>query len=478
MLRPPLTLLVAATALLIHLSPAVAETAADATGKGESPATGPLLQAALDGPLAKVEHVVFAVRNPVQRHYYENFGYYLLPPGGYPYPPAGESRPGPAQYSGNGRLCLLNLRSGEVTTLLDDPEGAVRDPQVHYDGRKMVFSYRRGGESFFHLYEMDIDGTNLTQLTDGLFDDVEPAYAPDGGILFCSTRCRRMVGCNPSPVATLYRCEADGSGIRELSPGAFTENTPWMLPDGRVLFTRWEYVDRNQLSYHHLWACNPDGTRQMVYFGNQYQGAGAPVPRFSDVAMLGAKPIPGTNTIVASFSPGHGRAEHQGFITVVTPALGPDSLGSARKLNSQRQFRDPYPVSADCFFVADKEGLWLMDDQGHTERIFALTEEERKAGAECHEPRPLRSRPREFAMPPVVDMASPTGVVTLSDIYRGRNMEGVQRGEIKRLLILEQLPKPVQFSGGQEPLSIGGTFALERVLGTVPVEPDGSAHME
>ena len=474
MLRSPLPFFVAAIALLLAVLPAAA---AEPPAAATQPA-GEMLQAALAGPLVDVEHVVFALRKPVQRHYYENFGYYLLPPGGYPYPPAGESRPGPAQYSGNGRLCLLNLRSGDAAILLDDPAGAVRDPQVHYEGRKILFSYRRGGESFFHLYEMDTDGANLTQLTDGPFDDVEPAYSPDGGILFCSTRCRRMVGCNPSPVATLYRCEGDGSGIRELSPGAFTENTPWMLPDGRVVFTRWEYVDRNQLSYHHLWTCNPDGTRQMVYFGNQYQGEGAPVPRFSDVAMLGAKPIPGTNEIVASFSPGHGRAEHQGFITVVNPALGPDSLASARKLNAQRQFRDPYPVSPDCFLVADKEGLWLMDGEGRTERIFALSEEERKADMECHEPRPLRARPREFAMPTAVDMSQSTGVLALSDIYRGRNMEGVRRGEIKRLLVLEQLPKPVQFSGGQEPLTIGGTFALERVLGTVPVEPDGSAYME
>ncbi len=443
---------------------------------GDGPA-GEMFRAALDGPLAEVEHLVFAVRKPVRRHYYENFGYYLLPPGAYPYPSPGESAPGPAQYSGGGRLCLLNLRAGEVTVLLDDPPGAVRDPQVHYGGRKILFSYRRGGQPYYHLYEVGMDGTGLVQLTDGPFDDIEPVYAPDGGILFCSTRCRRFVGCNPSPVATLYRCEGDGSDIRELSASPFTDNTPSMLPDGRVLFTRWEYVDRNQLSFHHLWVGNPDGTRQAAYFGNQYQGSRPPVPRFSDVAMLGAKPIPGTNRVVASFSPGHGRAEHQGFITVVDPSLGPDVPAAARRL-SPRPFRDPYPVSADCFLVADREGIWLMDGRGRTERIFALSAADTEADLECHEPRPLRARPREFASPPAVDLSKSTGLVALSDIYRGRNMEGVERGDIKRLLVLEQLPKPVQFSGGQEPLSIGGTFALERVLGTVPVEPDGSAFME
>jgi hypothetical protein len=363
-----------------------------------------------------------------------------------------------------------------VTVLLDDPAGGVRDPQVHYSGEKILFSYRRGGQPYYHLYEIDVDGSGLVQLTDGPFDDVEPTYVPDGGIVFCSSRCRRFVGCNPSPVATLFRCEADGSGIRELSPSPFTDNTPWMLPDGRILYTRWEYVDRNQMSFHHLWTTHPDGTRQMVYYGNQYQGRDVPPPRFFDLAMLGAKPIPGTGKIVASFSPSHGRAEHLGFVTVVDPRLGPDVLDSAQTVNGQRLFRDPYPLAEDCFLVADAEGLWIMDGTGQTERLYALPAADR--GLECFEPRPLAPRPREFVVPTQVDTASPTGVLALGDVYLGRNMEGVRRGEITQLLVLEQLPKPVQFSGGQEPLTIGGTFTLHRVLGTVPVEPDGSALME
>ena len=80
------------------------------------------------------------------------------------------------------------------------------------------------------------------------------------------------------------------------------DNTPWVLPDGRVLYMRWEYVDRSQVHYHHLWTMNPDGTGQMVYFGNELGG----------IAMLDAKPIPGTDKVVASFSPGHGMPEHVG----------------------------------------------------------------------------------------------------------------------------------------------------------------------
>jgi len=233
------------------------------------PKPGGLLAAMLDGPMAGVEEIVFAVRTSARRHYYENFGFGIVPRDQYPLPGPGPAAPGVPLFGKGGRLCRLNLRSGRVTVLLDDPEGAVRDPQVHYGGTKILFSYRRGGESHYHLWEIRVDGSDLRQLTDGPFDDIEPTYLPDGGIMFCSSRCRRVVGCFPAPVAVLYRCDASGTGVRPLSANPFTDNTPWMLPDGRVIYTRWEYVDRNQMTFHHLWTANPDGTGQMAYFGNQ-----------------------------------------------------------------------------------------------------------------------------------------------------------------------------------------------------------------
>ncbi len=271
--------------------------------------------------------------------------------------------------------------------------------------------------------------------------------------------------CWRTQVATLYRCDADGSNVRMLSNNAEQENTPWMLPDGRILYMRWEYVDRNQLLYHHLWTINPDGTGVMVYFGNQHQG----------LAMLDAKPVPGTGKVVACFSPGHGLPEHMGPITIVDPSRGPDDMGMAHQLG-KRAFRDPYPLALDLFLVADDEGIHLLDAQGQTRKIYAASRSHARWA--CHEPRPLRRRARERMMPSLDQPSQTTGRLVLSDVYEGRNMAGVKRGEIKKLLVLEQLPKPANFSGGQEPLTIGGTFTLQRVLGTVPVEPDGSAYME
>ncbi len=386
-------------------------------------------------------------------HYYVNFGYYVKSP----------SRLG---YGEGGRLCRLNLRTGEVRALLDDPRGGVRDPQVHYDGQKILFSYRRGGDPYYHLHEIHADGTGLRQLTDGPYDDIEPAYLPDGGIVFGSSRCNRIVACWYTPVAILYRCEADGSNIRPLSSSIVHDNTPRVLPDGRVLYTRWEYVDRAQVAFHHLWTINPDGTGQMAYYGNQLPGT----------VMIDATPIPGTQQVVASFSPGHGVTEHQGHVTVVDPSAGPDARLFARRISASDKFRDPYPLSEDTFLVASGKQILLMDARGRTSVLYELSEGERRL--EVHEPVPLRPRPRERVIPPRVDPGKETGRLVLVDVTYGRNMAGVARGEVKKLLVLEQLPKPANFSGGQEPLTLGGSFTLKRILGTVPVEPDGSAHFE
>jgi len=404
-----------------------------------------------------VTEIVFTVRKAdLDGHWYANFSYW-------------SNNPDRKLYHPGGKLCRMNVATGKVELLIDDPKGGVRDPQVHYGGTKMIVSYRPGDSPFYHLYEINVDGTGLRQLTDGPYDDMEPAYLPDGGIVFTSSRCNRMVNCYFVRVATIHRCDGDGSNIRELSSNIEQDNTPWVMPDGRILHQRWEYIDRSQVWYHHLWTMNPDGTNQMVYYGNQKRST----------VMLDAKPIPGTRQVVASFSPGHGQNEHAGQVTIVDPALGPDHGPSARRL-SPTLYRDPYPLSRDLFLVSYNQQIGTLDSGGLYTPLFAMPESWRAADGtmRVQEPRPIRPRPREHVIPQRVNLSHSTGTLALEDVHMGRNMQGVERGEITELLVLEALPKPVNFSGGWEPISFGGTFTLERVLGTVPVEPDGSAHFE
>jgi hypothetical protein len=201
----------------------------------------------------------------------------------------------------------------------------------------------------------------------------------------------------------------------------------------------------------------------MTYYGNMHPG----------IVMIDTKPIPGTRQVLASFSPGHGVTDHKGIATIVTPAQGPDQLASARQLHRRPLIKDPFPLSADCLLVAQDKRILVMDGTGRTELVYQWAGE-----GEIHEPRPVLGRLREPVIPRRIDPRQPTGQLVLTDAYLGRNLPGVERGEIQKLLVLELLPKPVNFSGGPDLVSWLGTFSRERVLGTVPVEQDGSAYFE
>ena len=425
---------------------------------------------AADGSQQSADEIVFAVRRPTwDGHYYTTVGYWWSPETN---PTQNSYRHFP--YKGLGQLCKLSLRSGKMTVLLDDSDGSVRDPCVHYGGEKIIFSYRKGGEPNFHIWEINADGTGLKQITSGPWDDIEPIYTPDEDIIFVSTRARHWVPCFRTQVGILFRCEADGSHIRKVSANVEWDNAPWMLENGRVIYTRWEYVDRHESVWHHLWYMNPDGTEQMAYYGNMlHKGA-----LFSD-----AKPIPGSRKIVMIHA-GHGSRERAGSVSIVDPGLGPDALEAETIIASgndkEGYYRDPYPLSSNEFMVVDATGLLKMDLSGKTQEIYRLPGALKDAGAWIHEPRLLEPRNREPVVARKVDYSQPSGELVLQNVYVGRNMEGVSKGDIKKLLVLEILPKPGSGYGGVEatwPVSWDGSYFIKRIIGTVPVEADGSANM-
>ena len=410
-----------------------------------------MLDAFLAGPHPAEPEIVFCTRGAYDDgHWYANIGYYC-------------DDQGKKAYTGNGKpdtsaLYRLNLKTQALTVLLDAQGGAVRDPHVDYDGKTILFSYRPAGNDYYNLYQMQSDGSGMRQITSGPWDDYEPCRLPDGDIAFISTRSKRWVGCWYTQVGTIHRCKPDGSGITCISANIEHDNTPSVLPDGRLSYMRWEYIDRSQVEYHALWAVNPDGTGVSILYGNMH----------SWNVMIDAQPIPGTQEILLTFSPGHGANEHAGHATIVSVANGPDDQKSATRISNKR-IRDPFPLTRDLFVMAHEKSIILMDRKGKDETVFT------HESVNVHEPRPLAPRPREPVIPSRVLPGETTGQLVLMDVYTGRNMEGVKRGDIKKLLVLEVLPKQVNFSGGMDVLTFMGTFNLSRVVGTVPVEADGSA---
>jgi hypothetical protein len=415
-----------------------------------------------------MECVVAVRRSVPDGHWYANIGYYAERDRGSHIEEAGFEDGRNLAWLPGGQLLAVNLATGAIRELVNDPLGGVRDPFVEGDGRTILFSYRQGKSDHFHLFTIPAEGGEPRRLTDGGFDDIEPVRGPDGEILFVSTRCKRWVNCWATQVAIVHRCDPDGSNIRPISANVEHDNTPWLLPDGRVLFTRWEYVDRSQVDYHHLWTMRPDGTGQTVFFGNQRPG----------IVMIDAKPVPGSPLIAAIFSPGHGQRDHNGALALIDPRRGPDDHSAARVVCGDNNLRDPWPLAEDLFVVARGCEVLAVDGGGRSAVLWSLPKDRRAGGFQVHEPRPLMPAAAAHRLPELAGEPAGNGRLVLADARAGRNMEGVGPGEIKKLLVLESLPKPINFTGGMEPLTYGGSFTLERVLGTVPVEGDGSAYFE
>jgi len=410
-----------------------------------------------------IEDIIFVQRGGYDDpHWYANIGYFC------------DDEHDPA-YTTGAQLCKLSLKTGRVTILLQTDEGCIRDPKVHYDADKILFAWRKQGLRNYNLYEMNVDGGGIRQITSGPYDDYEPEYLPDGGIVFVSTRARRWVGCWKTQVGTIHRCNGDGSGIQMLSCNIEHDNTPAVLPNGKILYMRWEYVDRSQVEFHHLWTMNPDGTQQEIYYGNEVSWG----------VFLSCRAIPNAEQVLGIHSPGHGVNDHYGHPSFFSNKYGPDDSRGRRDImfpdDKKGWMADPWPLSTGTILAAEKYKSRLVvviknrEDHRYTaHRIYEIKDNRQKWITQS--PRPILKRPRERIIADRSSAASPTGTQIVVDIYQSQNFQGIKRGDIKKLLILETLPKPVNFSGGPDTLTMLGSFNLERILGTVPVEPDGSAY--
>ena len=200
-----------------------------------------------------------------------------------------------------------------IKTLFEDPDGSIYDMNLSFDAKTVFFSYRPKDSAYWNIWRIGIDGSDLTQLTHGPFFDVSPVELPDGGIMFVSTRRFGRTVCQPGPASNLFRMNPDGSGITCVSMNTLSDFNPQVLPDGRVLFTRWEYVDRDLTYRQSLWTENPEGTLYQLFYGNTLRDFGS---------ILQARPIPGApaSKVIASFTPHHGYPH--GAIGVVDRSRG------------------------------------------------------------------------------------------------------------------------------------------------------------
>jgi hypothetical protein len=383
---------------------------------------------------------------------------------------------------------------GAVTTLLAAPQGVVRDPEVHFDGRRVVFSLRTNLTDSYHVYEIKADGSGLRQLTVARdVDDLDPLYLPDDSVMFSSTREPKYCMCNRHIMANLYRMDADGANIHQVGKSTLFEGHASLLPDGRVLYDRWEYVDRNFGDAQGLWTANPDGTSHAVYWGNNTASPGA---------VLDGRALSGGERFLCVFSSCHDRP--WGALAIVDRRKGVDGRAPVERIwppeamdrvqqngwqifdafaSLKIKYEDPYPLSDKYFLCSRMTGqgeemaICLLDVFGN--EILLHTE-----SPGCFDPMPLGPRLRPPVLSPRRDFAAQPGYFYVHNVYDGTHMAGVKPGSVKYLRVVESPEKrtwthPAWDGQGQEaPAMNWHDFNNKRILGTVPVEADGSVYFE
>ncbi|MCX6908266.1 MAG: hypothetical protein NTY01_09510 [Verrucomicrobia bacterium] len=227
------------------------------------------------------------------------------------------------------------------------PMGSFQHADVSYDGKRVMFAFcavdktppnrETHADHHYHIYEMAADGSGLRQLTDGAFDDFAPRYLPDGRIIFISSRRGGFHRCGRGPCQTytLALANADGSDPHPISFHETHEWDPAVLHDGRVIYTRWDYVDRNAVHYQQLWSVRPDGTDVRAFYGNH---------TLNPVGVWEAQAVPGSGRVMATAAAHH--AMTAGSIILLDVTRGVDGLDPITRLTPDALFPESEePVS-------------------------------------------------------------------------------------------------------------------------------------
>jgi len=405
----------------------------------------------------------------------------------------------PANWQGNCMLArsgfdneiavLSPLRpDGKLTTLHKPTNGSfVGDVDLHWDGRRMLFS-QIGRNGKWQVCEIGVDGKGLREVTrDEIaeFDNYDAAYLPDDRVVFASSAVCHGVPCvgGKTPVSNLYRMGADGGSVRQL---CFDQDHNWhpsVMHDGSVLFTRWEYTDTPHYFTRLLFRMNPDGTGQFEYYGSN---------SFWPNSIFYARQIPGHPTRVVAVVSGHHGDRRMGELVIFDTAKGrQEADGVVQRIPGYGKrvepvikdrlvggvyprFLTPYPLSGEYFLVSAQLsprmdwGIYLVDVFDNLTRIRDLPRES------LLEPIPLRPRPRPPVIPDRVDLRRKDALVYLLDVYQGPGLRGVPRGTVKKLRVFEY-HYAYNHTGGHIHVGVEGPWDVKRILGTVGVEPDGSA---
>ncbi|NLX94786.1 MAG: hypothetical protein GXY83_01285 [Rhodopirellula sp.] len=386
--------------------------------------------------------------------------------------------------------------------------GSFLSPDLSFDGRTILFAYSeaaawpkyQGQEAYewtpecsYHIFRCNADGSGLVQLTDGSWNDFDPCFLPNGRIVFISERRGGYLRCGRHcPVYTMFSMRDDGSDIICLSFHETHEWHPSVNNDGMLVYSRWDYVDRDTNIAHHIWTCYPDGRDPRSFHGNY------PEKRESRPWMeMSVRAVPGSHKYVASTGAHHGHAF--GSLVLIDPRIEDDgATAQLERLTPEVPFPEaegrptarymcygtPWPLSEDDYLCAydagaKNHGLYWIDRYGNRELLY------RDAAIASISPIPLEPRPTPPYLPNQTVQAAEDRINTAGDSKSTVAVLNVYESDfawppgtkIDSLRVIQVLPKSTA-PPNQPRIGIANQTNARAVLGTVPVEADGSVYFE
>ena len=393
-------------------------------------------------------------------------------------------------------ICKMNNFYGTTTTLLSDAGGVIRDPCLSYDAKKVVFAWSKDNNGY-HIWEIDIASKATKQLTNdpsGLtVSDFEPCYLPNGHIIFNSSRVFGTVDCNFNVTSNFFMMDSIGRYLRRIGFDQVHTFYPTMMSDGKLMYTRWEYNDRNVNNVFGIFTMNIDGTHQNEYYGNQTS---------TPTTLSQAREIPGTDGKVIATTGGR-TGMYCGDLCIVDPNLGRNGKRACQLIAPRRDwpsdfqpsegvpdsvklFQNPYPLDETWFLVSyrkntsSKFAIYLMDVDGNREILAS------DSNMSVSQPIPLVARYMPTIPAYQADYTLTTGEVTMTTAYFGMGTgDAVRPNTIKKIRVI-QLEYPIYpwfgNTGSSEyictPIArFGGSRLSKRIVGEMKVESDGSASL-
>jgi hypothetical protein len=384
---------------------------------------------------------------------------------------------------GDGARIVL-VRGGELVRVLTEGFHSAADPDISFDGRRMLYAAKRGASDDWDIFEMELDGRDARRITKGLGDCRQPIYQgtlytivstePWHQITFASTAARELNEHGSRVSTSLYSCTLDGTEVQRLTYNPSADLDPAVLPDGRLVFSSWQRstLERGARGRLSLFTAHTDGLDYALFSGDE----GLPV-KLMPAVTIGGLVVFVEGEVVA--------ADGSGSLAAVSLRR---NLHSYRRITSDRDglFHSPSALADGTILVSRRprdgqgsHGVYVMDlESGRMQAVFDDPQyDDVQAQA-------VRTRPEPDGRSSVVKPANPSGKLYCLNVYESDLPTGqwVRPETPLRLRVLEGIPRRAANAAGageELPAPFASSVLLKRrFLGEIDVEDDGSFNIQ